>query len=226
MKDPCVLLFLKVPEEGRVKTRLAASLSPRTVVGLYRCFVADILSTLEKTGHAIFLCHDPPDQSDRIRNWLGDRHPLMAQKGNDLGDRMAEAFRECFSLGIERAALIGTDIPDLPGEFIDRAFAGLDDRDVVIGPARDGGYYLIGFRADSFAPEVFEGVSWSAPSVLEQTRRILKNLGIGYRMLPEWKDIDTQADLKALAQNPRSKGNAPNTLAYLSKMGLDWDSFG
>lgn len=221
MKNRCVLLFLKSPEIGRVKTRLSKHLNPRTVVDLYRCFVSDILSTLEKTGHPIILCHDPPNDPEAIRRWLGSRHPLMPQHTGDLGERMADAFRNGFSRGFDQAVLIGTDIPDLPSAFVREAFSELTEHPVVIGPAEDGGYYLIGFRSDSFTPEVFKGIHWSTSSVLLQTRRILKTLGHKYHLLPNWKDIDTALDLKALNKNPHSPRNAPNTLAYLSKMGVN-----
>jgi len=221
MENPCVLLFLKAPETGRVKTRLSKDLNPRAVLDLYRCFVSDILSTLENAGYPIILCHDPPDDSKAIRRWLGNRHPLMPQHTGDLGKRMADAFRNCFSRGFDRAVLIGTDIPDLPPGFVQEAFSSLTDHPVVLGPADDGGYYLIGFRSDSFIPEVFKGIPWSTPSVLEQTRRILETLGRSCHLLPTWKDIDTAVDLKALGKNPYSRRNAPNTLAYLSKMGLN-----
>ncbi|MFW6331738.1 MAG: TIGR04282 family arsenosugar biosynthesis glycosyltransferase, partial [Thermodesulfobacteriota bacterium] len=221
MENPCVLLFLKAPEIGRVKTRLSKDLNPRTGIDLYRCFVSDILSTLEKTGLSIILCHDPPDDPKAIRRWLGNRHPLMPQHAGDLGERMADAFRNCFSRGFDRAVLIGTDIPDLPPAFLREAFSRLKEHPVVLGPAEDGGYYLIGFRSDSFIPEVFKEISWSTPSVLEQTRDILKTLGRSCYLLPIWKDIDTVVNLKALSKNPYSRRNAPNTLAYLSKMGLN-----
>jgi len=221
MENPCVLLFLKAPEIGRVKTRLSKDLNPHTVLDLYRCFVSDILSTLETAGHSIILCHDPPDDSKAIRRWLGNRHPLMPQHTGDLGERMADAFRNCFSRGFDRAVLIGTDIPDLPPGFVREAFSSLTDHPVVLGPAEDGGYYLIGFRSDAFIPEVFKEISWSTPSVLGQTRGILETLGRSYHLLPTWKDIDTAVDLKALSKNRYSRRNAPNTLAYLSRMGLN-----
>lgn len=110
---------------------------------------------------------------------------------------MANAFKQVFSEGMEKAVIIGSDIPDLPESFIINAFAALSTHDVVIGPSVDGGYYLIGFRHDTFMPSVFKRISWGTDTVFLQTTKRLKKSHKVY-LLPLWSDIDQLDDVKRL----------------------------
>ena len=198
-RNPCVILFLKAPEKGRVKTRLAASLGEEMVVDLYRCFVEDSIQTIIRGGYEMLIFYDPPSAHPSISQWLGERHPLLPQNGVDLGERMQNAFRMVFSRGCCAALIVGSDTPDLPGRFYGEALAALRDHDVVVGPAHDGGYYLIGFRRETFLPDAFVGIAWSAPEVFTRTLVILRNSGRRVHLLPPWWDVDTIEDLRALA---------------------------
>jgi hypothetical protein len=140
----------------------------------------------------------PPDSRQKIVRWLGDGYTLIPQIGHDLGERMATAFETIFSQGLSSAVLIGSDSPDLPNEVIEEALISLKEYDSVIGPSYDGGYYLIGFRADTFLPQAFDGISWSTPEVFMQTLGILRKANLRVHILPTWRDIDTLDDLKAL----------------------------
>jgi uncharacterized protein len=189
-------MFVKVSQNG-VKSRLAASIGRRPALELYRRFVDDLLSTLRKSGYPFIISFYPPDAGAKIKGWLGTEHTFMPQSGEDLGERMKNAFVEVFSEGFESALLIGSDIPGLPKTFADDAFAALDDHDTVIGPSLDGGYYLIGFNRHTFAPVAFEGIEWSTPGVFARTIGSFRKLSLRFTLLPFCRDIDTIDDLKA-----------------------------
>jgi rSAM/selenodomain-associated transferase 1 len=176
---------------------------------------------LKQTGRPLCLCFDPPDAQNIMRDWLGDDIAFQAQDGNDLGEKMANAFAAAFASGVERAVLIGTDTPDLSTKIIVRAFFALTDHDVVIGPAADGGYYLIGFRSDTFCHAVFESIPWSKASVYTTTLARLSAYGASVYRLPEWRDIDHYADLCALARLlALNESSAPATAAFLKETGI------
>jgi glycosyltransferase A (GT-A) superfamily protein (DUF2064 family) len=124
-------------------------------------------------------------------------------------------------MGSSRAVLIGSDIPDLPESILSEAFRSLDDHDAVLGPARDGGYYLIGFRRDTFVPDVFRGIEWSTDRVFAETRRKLEQATRSVYLLPEWSDVDTPEDLRDLKE--RNEGTAfakSRTMKYLFATGV------
>ncbi|MRR07926.1 MAG: glycosyltransferase, partial [Deltaproteobacteria bacterium] len=153
---------------------------------------------------------------EMVARWLGPDRMICPQQGSDLGERMKNAFRDVISRGSTRAVLIGSDIPDLPQSFIDEAFTSLEDHDAVLGPSLDGGYYLIGFRSDSFLPEVFDGVQWSTPAVFQQTLGILQKSKYSVHTLRERRDIDTFDDLAAFFRDNLSASPAPAaTMGYV-----------
>jgi glycosyltransferase A (GT-A) superfamily protein (DUF2064 family) len=129
---------------------------------------------------------------------------------------MKHAFIDAFNEGIAEVVLIGSDSPDLPVEIIDEAFCSMKNNDVVIGPAFDGGYYLIGFKRDTFLPELFDAIPWSTGTVFKRTVAILREKRYKMYMLPEWRDVDRCEDLIALFLRNR---NAPfvssRTMSYL-----------
>ena len=129
---------------------------------------------------------------------------------------MKNAFRDTFFRGAMHAVLIGSDMPDLPGSFIDEAFVSLKHHDAVLGPSHDGGYYLIGFRSDSFLPEAFDGIKWSTPVVFEQTLSILDASKYRVHMLQKHRDIDTFDDLGAFFRDNLSASPARSaTVEYI-----------
>jgi len=217
----CVLLFIKAPEIGKVKTRLVGRLDAAVAANLYKCFTADILETLESHGYPVTVCYHPPAAEKHVVQWLGNDYVYQPQQGKDLGERMAGAFSQAFADGRREAVLIGSDFPDLPGIVIDEAFSGLTHSEAVIGPATDGGYYLIGFRSDGYFPELFRAMPWGTPTVLRKTMDLFAAHECGVHVLPEWRDIDEYADLEYFIKN-RIKGAsaAPNTVNYLRSIGL------
>jgi rSAM/selenodomain-associated transferase 1 len=197
LDDRCLLFFVKNPEAGKVKTRLASAVGDRMAVRLYKRFVLEMLATLNKGTFLFYICFHSGDDLKDLKNWLGGHYLYMRQIGDNLGERMKNAFVEAFSMKFKRAVLIGSDIPGLPLEFIEEAFKSLEEKDVVIGPSFDGGYYLIGFRDKTFSPRAFEKIRWSTSRVFEETMKILEHEGLTVHTLQPRRDIDTIEDLKS-----------------------------
>ena len=130
---------------------------------------------------------------DDVMKWLGSKFFFSAQEGGDLGSRMKNAFDKVFSTGAEKVIIIGSDIPDLTAEIINNAFAYLDTSDVVIGPSKDGGFYLLGMKI--MHEELFEGIEYSTAKVFSETLSRLRELNLSCKLLPELQDIDTEEDL-------------------------------
>jgi uncharacterized protein len=207
----CLLIFVRAPETGKVKTRLAAKIGDEAALALYRSFVADALAGAASRPYAFIVYFYPRDARDAMVSWLGADVDLEAQQGEDLGERMANALENSFRC-YERLVLVGTDTPDLPPEILDEAFAALDSNDAVLGPARDGGYYLIGFSHRSL-PAAFHGIPWGSKRVFELTAAIMRESGLRVHILPSWTDVDTYEDLRALLE--RQKDAARGTLATI-----------
>jgi hypothetical protein len=203
-----VLFFLKQPVSGQVKSRLAAVLGGENALRLYRAFVEDMLATIDGAGLAHRVCVHPPAAIPAVASWLGHHRRYLSQEGEDLGERMANAFRGIFAEGISRAVLIGSDLPDLPAHLLTEALDVLGRHDAVIGPARDGGYYLIGFRRETFLPDAFPGIAWGGADVFEHTMERFRASGAGVHVLPTWNDVDTIEDLRDLVQRSRGAVSA------------------
>jgi rSAM/selenodomain-associated transferase 1 len=212
----CVLFFVKSPTAGRVKTRLARELGPANATGLYKSFVLDILTVLTGLDTNLKICFDPPEAQDTLSDWLGNGFSYLPQKGRDLGARMKNAFKQAFADGFDQVVLVGSDIPDLPADFIRQAFATLDTHDAVIGPSSDGGYYLIGFSKETFLPRALDGITWSTESVLKQTLHALNECKRKPYMLPRWHDVDDMSGLKMLVERAENTGfQNSRTMAFL-----------
>jgi rSAM/selenodomain-associated transferase 1 len=201
MRNRCLIVFVKYPQSGQVKSRLAKDYDDDFAADLYKAFVIDILECVVKGDWQLRIYFDPPEREIEIKKLFGNGHEYRPQLGADLGVRMKNAFDDCFSEGFNSLVLIGSDFPDLPLKIIEDAFAVLDgSSDAVIGPANDGGYYLIGFRYDTFLPHIFEGLTWGTPIVLEETIRILKAKNHIPQLIDEWHDIDTRNDFLGLIE--------------------------
>jgi rSAM/selenodomain-associated transferase 1 len=215
-KTDCLIIFVKWPEKGTVKTRLSAALGEDAVLELYKCFVEDIVETVKRTGIRPLIACFPEDAREKIAAWLGDENDYVPQVGADLGTKMSNAFQLVFERGISRAVLIGSDLPDLPAEIISEALSALKRNHAVIGPAKDGGYYLIGFRHDTFSYRIFDGIPWGTPEVLEQTMSIFAKEGLDIYQLPVWRDIDRSEDVVDLIkQNMDKPFRQSKTMAFL-----------
>jgi hypothetical protein len=193
-----VILFVKLPEKGKVKSRLARDVGEGPALLLYECMVLDAIDMLKRTKIPFRIFFDPPQELAALRSWLGKAYSLLPQTGIDLGERMELAFQLAFDEGAEEAVLIGTDIPALTASVVTDAFGAFKRYDAVIGPANDGGYYLIGFRKKSFTPSLFRTMTWSTDRVFEETLDRLRKAARTVLTLPEYVDVDTRDDLRVL----------------------------
>ena len=191
-----LIVFVKEPRPGIVKTRLVPALDPESAAELYRALAEEeIRQTAPRSReYTRLFFYAPPSSPEAMSSWLPGE-TLVAQQGDDLGARMSAAFEEAFRRGARRAAIIGTDVPWLTRSRVGEALAALDDHDVVLGPTADGGYYLLAL--DRPRPGLFRGIAWSTPSVLASTVARTAALGLRVRMLGELPDIDTIEDLRA-----------------------------
>ncbi len=214
--DRCVLLFVKLPEKGKVKSRLARDMEWDMVLHLYESMVLDTIEMLQRTKVPFRICFDPPDALDRVRRWLGPEYSYIPQAGSDLGERMEQAFLQTFKGGADKALLIGSDIPGVSSAVIFDAFDALKTHDAVIGPARDGGYYLIGFQKNGFEAAVFHDMIWSTETVYNETIMRLREKGRSVHVLPQCTDVDTKEDLEALLNQMEQQAPADSqTLKFL-----------
>ena len=197
-RQNCLLiLFVRAPQLGHVKTRLAAALGPHRALSIYRELGATVMAAARTAAARAAACRlriafTPPDGEALVRNWLGADSELMRQGPGDLGARLAAATRDAFAAGAERVLVIGSDCPAVTAAVIDQAFDSLEHADVVIGPASDGGYYLIGLARP--APELFVGIPWSSPDTCRVTLAAADRAGLRVVLLEELFDVDTAAD--------------------------------
>jgi rSAM/selenodomain-associated transferase 1 len=188
MKKEVVLVFQKNAILGKVKTRLASGMGEANALEIYRQLVQSTYSVLEEVLAPVWTYF-----SDFIPETVNP--PLaksFVQEGQDLGERMANAFASSFESGMDKVVLIGTDCPTLQSQHLNEAFEALSNSDLVLGPATDGGYYLIGMKRK--ADYLFEGISWSTAEVLSQTLNVASQHGLTTTLLHQLDDIDTQED--------------------------------
>ncbi|MFH1114430.1 MAG: TIGR04283 family arsenosugar biosynthesis glycosyltransferase [Pseudomonadota bacterium] len=194
-----LIIFTRYPEPGRTKTRLIPLLGPEGAADLHRRMteltVSSMRRLIRKGWTAVEVFHDGDDAS-YMEQWLGCDLTYVPQGDGDLGLRMLNAFRKSFRDGTDRTVIVGTDCPDLSAAVVEQAFRRLESHDVAVGPAADGGYYLIGARRPH--PELFTGVPWGTEEVLETSLRIAKDLGLSVALLDTLHDVDRPEDIHRL----------------------------
>lgn len=204
MRTPktALAVFLKFPEPGRVKTRLARELGGKRAAEIYASMLERVfqrcLHPLARNEFDVVLFCDPFKPLEDYERYFSDHgFKCRLQKGDDLGARLENAFRVLFGQ-YSHAIAMGTDCIEMSAEHIkearDKLLAGVDAADVVVGPAKDGGYFLIGLR--SLRPELFHEIAWSTCAVFEATMARAKSLGLGVAHLATLSDIDTAKDLE------------------------------
>ncbi|HXB56843.1 MAG TPA: TIGR04282 family arsenosugar biosynthesis glycosyltransferase [Vicinamibacteria bacterium] len=188
-----LLVFLKAARPGAVKTRLAAALGKAAAAELYRVLAeAEVRHTTPRRGeYERRFCFTPKGARAAMEAWFPEE-VFVPQEGADLGARMARAFDRAFRDGARRVAIIGGDVPAVSREIVREAFRSLKGYDVVLGPARDGGYYLLALSRPR--PGLFRGIAWGSSSVLAAT--VKKARGLAVRLLEPLTDIDTLGDLR------------------------------
>lgn len=213
--NECLVVFVKCPQKGLVKSRLAEESNSEIAITLYRHFVLDLLDTFDLESYRLKIYFTPSGALKSVSAWLGEKYEYLPQRGKDLGERMANAFSEMFCEGFSKVVLIGSDLPDLTRAIIDAAYA-FDGYDAVIGPTVDGGYYLIGFTCDTFAPEIFDGIPWGTNRVFGDTMKIFKSKKYRVNVLPIQRDIDRLEDLRAFFErNRNSRFSDSGTMACI-----------
>lgn len=215
----CILFFLKWPEPGKAKTRLAASIGDEAAVAMARAMAEDMLDALKRVEDAdIIVCFSPKERADDMKSWLGEDHKYLAQSGPNLGRRMKNAFISTFQNGYDQAVLVGSDIPDVTDEDVRQAFVHLENKkSCAIGPSRDGGYWLIGFDARGSLGEVFIDMEWGRTDVLEQTVRRLEFDERNLIFVTKRTDVDTLADLQSVLDQGGLRASA-KTLKLAKKL--------
>jgi hypothetical protein len=192
----CLIIFTRYPEPGKTKTRLIPVLGAEGAATLQRQMTEDKLAEVKKLQAFYPLpveVHFAGGNELLMQDWLGSDVTYRRQSEGDIGCRMASAFQVSFEAGMDSVVLIGTDCPDLNAPLIAQAFQVLHQHDLVLGPAQDGGYYLIGLHR--LIPELFTGISWSTAEVLQQTQSIAQRLELAVAYLPLLSDIDRPEDL-------------------------------
>ena len=209
-----LVIFAKAPIPGEVKTRLCPPLTPDEAATLHGGFVLDML---ERTTLAVATLHLPfhrylacaPSSALVFFQIMEERQgvKLIDQVGDDLGARMQHAFETMFEKGYHRVCIVGTDVPSLPLDHYTQALALLETNDLVLGPALDGGYYLIGLTRA--APDLFTEIPWSTDRVLALTQEKATTLGLKTALLSQWRDVDTIEDLHALIESSALDAKKP-----------------
>ena len=197
---PTALLMLKAPVEGEVKTRLGLEIGPSAATRAYRALVEHQLGQIPPSWR-VHICHAPEGARVGMGQWLGEMHYYSPQTAGDLGERLAAATQTHFRLNRAPLIILGGDCPYLSRERLMQAAAALESVDVVLVPALDGGYCLIGLRRSEL--DVFRSISWSTAAVLPQTRQRLGERGLAWTELEAAEDVDDRASwLRALQAFP------------------------
>ncbi len=189
MADNALIVFIKNPELGKVKTRLAKTVGDERALVIYKALMGHTrdIALAVSTDRLLFYSQEihPNDQ------WSTTHFKKYLQATGDLGTKMKTAFQQAFQ-DHQKVVIIGSDCASLTPAIVKVAFQQLDKHAFVIGPALDGGYYLLGMN--QYAPSVFDGIEWSTDSVLNDTKQRIKSLGLDYVLLPALSDIDYEED--------------------------------
>ena len=197
---PVFVVFARAPVPGQVKTRLAAELGESSALAIYRALGQRTVNAVRRAvsmiqgARAVVYC-TPPDSGDAMRAWLGSDLEILPQDGGDLGARMLAAIQQQLARGATSVVVVGTDCPELDAKLLVRACESLEDADVVLGPAVDGGYYLMATREGHAA--LFHDIPWSTADTLGATLRAAERARLRAVLLDTRADIDTAADWRA-----------------------------
>jgi len=187
-----LIIFVRNPDHGKVKTRLATSIGKDESLEVYKKLLQHTFLQTKSLNVNKFVFYVDQIGTDDI--WAEGSYQKNVQQGIDLGDRMYQAVKSVSESCAGSTILIGSDCPEIDEDLLKRAFNILDTRDLVIGPATDGGYYLIGMNDPYF--ELFKNISWSSPAVLSETLQKARELHLDLELLKELSDIDTEEDLR------------------------------
>lgn len=209
-----LVIFAKAPIPGQVKTRLCPPLTPDEAATLHGSFVIDTLERTKLAAAKLKWSVDrylacAPSSTHVFFKIMEERHgvKVIDQVGDDLGARMSQACESMFARGYSHVVMVGTDVPTIPFDHFAQTRAQLERHDLVLGPAFDGGYYLIALKR--MAPELFTGIPWSTNQVLNLTQEKASSLGLLTTLIQPWRDVDTLADLQALIETNMADSKKP-----------------
>lgn len=189
-------IMARYPRAGYTKTRLAAHIGLHQAADLYSICARTIFDEMRKIPPHVnkFIFFTGSNNLDKVGLWTGDGFHLLPQVGKDLGNRLANSFSQLFSSGIKSAVLIASDVPDISPAIVDEALSALESHDIVLGPAHDGGYYLVGMNRLNKA--LFKGINWGSEDVLQDTLNRVAEFNLSFYLLPTLIDIDSADDLR------------------------------
>ena len=193
MERELLIVYVKNPVPGKVKSRLAATIGKDAACDIYQQLLHRIRTTVSTLSRPVRISFFEDMGGDNF--WAGNEFQKIQQVNGDLGTRMTEDFRKAFEEGYDKVVIIGSDIPDLSVEIINEAFNSLNSNDSVIGPSEDGGYYLIGFNSDTSYQDCFKNISWSTDKVFAETVMCYRKGEIKYTKLRILKDVDYEEDI-------------------------------
>ena len=215
-----IIIMAKVPQAGNVKTRLQNILAPENCENLAEAFLKDAVNKANSACENVFIAFFPPEEIQKLKKILPDESNFIEQTGENLGEKMFNAFQFVFQQKVDSIVMIGTDSPTFPFDYIEQAFEFLEtNSEIVLGKTEDGGFYLIGLRR--LRSEIFENVAWSSPKTFEQVFENVRNLELHLRETPSWYDVDEEPDLiklkNEITHNNNAKRRASNTFDWLKK---------
>ena len=216
---PVIIVMVKAPLPGLAKTRLCPPLAQSEAASLALCFVQDVVQSALGVTQNVIVAFTPLEGRAMLQASLPANLHWVQQQGNDLGDRLSSTIAYAERLGFNPIIVLGADSPTLPQTLIQSAFQLLTTgtADITLGPTPDGGYYLVGVRKSE--PQIFQNVTWSSPTTLEQTVQNIDRLGLHLVTLEGWYDVDTSEDLRSLIneihENESARLLAPSTYNWL-----------
>lgn len=186
-----LIIFIKNPRDGNLKTRLAATVGNKAALEIYGKMVThtNVVARIAEADKYVFYSSHIASNDE----WNEPLFEKRMQMGDDLGERMLNAFTSLFNNGYEHVAIIGSDCPAITAALVDKAFHQLKMNDIVVGPATDGGYYLLALKR--LCAELFQNISWSTSHVLSQTLAVCNNLNLSAHLLPPLSDVDVEGDI-------------------------------
>jgi len=188
-KENAIIYFVKHQTPGKVKTRLAKTIGDQEAARLYKQSAENNFFILRGCKEAdLIVVFDPPEDRVKVHQWLSGADLYIPQEGLVLGKRLINAFKWAFDNGYQKVTALGSDTLQLTTTIAEQSFVALQEADVVIGPAKDGGYYLIGLSSNQ--PKLFEGIHWSTSEVLSQTYQVIDKLKLKYHTLCLLEDLD------------------------------------
>ena len=192
MKDNALILLLKEPEVGKVKTRLGKSIGMKKAMHVYIGFLEMLSEIIIHESWETLIYFSGTDSPKRLKAIFGSEPKYKPQISGNLGDKIKGAFKETFNMSYSKAVIMGGDSPDLPNHLIKDGFSFLKYNDVVLGPTLDGGYYLLGMN--QLHTNLFHDIAWSTSSVYKKTIEKIHKESLTYKSLVQWNDIDTIKD--------------------------------